>query len=410
MGYIDCDSHVIETEETWSYLDPGEREYRPTTMYLEGVSSAGNSAPKPATADSPVPRREQNQFWLLGDTWARRFPDNSSYKDNAYLYDPGATQLSDVSVRLADLDALGIDVQLVFSTCFISTELDHPLCEAALTRSYNRWVAERTADAGGRLVWALRPPLRMIDRALEELEFGATHGAAGIHLRGIEHGFRLSDPWFYPLYERAQDLDLAILVHVGTATRRKGVPVAQLLPTPSHMVEEQSAALAGFLAVLHSDLYVRFPKLRFGFLESGASWLPYMINRYLRLKASYGFDFLEVGGMTPDEFAERNIYVACETTEDIPYLVNLVGRDRLVAGTDYVHNDLATELGALWSIDNRKDLDPDAARRIVDDNGRSLLRVGAEFKPAPERPSSAELPPHVRWAPQDGDPVLVART
>ena len=29
MGYIDCDTHVIETAETWDYFDPSERQFRP---------------------------------------------------------------------------------------------------------------------------------------------------------------------------------------------------------------------------------------------------------------------------------------------------------------------------------------------------------------------------------------------
>ena len=28
MGYIDCDTHVVENQHTWDYLDPDERELR----------------------------------------------------------------------------------------------------------------------------------------------------------------------------------------------------------------------------------------------------------------------------------------------------------------------------------------------------------------------------------------------
>ena len=33
MGIIDADAHVIEIDETWEYMDPGERQYKPGTAY-----------------------------------------------------------------------------------------------------------------------------------------------------------------------------------------------------------------------------------------------------------------------------------------------------------------------------------------------------------------------------------------
>ena len=32
MGYIDCDTHVVENQRTWDYLDPDERDLRPRTI------------------------------------------------------------------------------------------------------------------------------------------------------------------------------------------------------------------------------------------------------------------------------------------------------------------------------------------------------------------------------------------
>ncbi|MYK34869.1 MAG: hypothetical protein F4045_07115, partial [Chloroflexi bacterium] len=33
MGIIDADAHVIEIDQTWDYMDPSERHYRPGTAY-----------------------------------------------------------------------------------------------------------------------------------------------------------------------------------------------------------------------------------------------------------------------------------------------------------------------------------------------------------------------------------------
>jgi predicted TIM-barrel fold metal-dependent hydrolase len=41
-----------------------------------------------------------------------------------------------------------------------------------------------------------------------------------VHLRGVEHDMFLCDPYFFPLYERAQDLNLPILIHNGAMIQR----------------------------------------------------------------------------------------------------------------------------------------------------------------------------------------------
>lgn len=32
MGYVDCDTHVVEDQHTWDFLDPDERDLRPRTI------------------------------------------------------------------------------------------------------------------------------------------------------------------------------------------------------------------------------------------------------------------------------------------------------------------------------------------------------------------------------------------
>jgi hypothetical protein len=134
MGFIDADAHVLENDATWDYCDPSERHYRPVTLTRRD----------PAT-DQAGPSWD---LWVVGDTCTRRHPRDGRLMGVGRPFDVDATALDDVTKRLEDLDLFGIDVQVLISTFFISVEVDHPLAEAALTRSYNRWMAERTADAG----------------------------------------------------------------------------------------------------------------------------------------------------------------------------------------------------------------------------------------------------------------------
>ncbi|HWD23953.1 MAG TPA: amidohydrolase family protein [Acidimicrobiales bacterium] len=314
------------------------------------------------------------------------------------------TGLTNVSVRLEEMDALNIDVQVLISSIFIAMTIDHPLREAAITRSYNRWVAERSADAGGRLPWLVVPPTGSVDRALEEIEFGRNHGAVGVMLKGVEHGMYLDDPYFDPLYAKIQDLDMVVGVHAGINTRDvKDLPLADLIPTPAALLDHVLGPMKGLHAVLSSNIEQRFPRLRWAFLETGSTWVPAVFQQHQRLMSTSRPDGFVRGddgvGVVIDHFKvaeimeKKQLFVACETDEDLPYLTALLGPSQLVFGSDYCHNDAGSDPLGHSVIRSRTDLAPEIANAIVDGNGRKLLGIDENFCPAPAtRPERVDLP------------------
>jgi predicted TIM-barrel fold metal-dependent hydrolase len=242
-----------------------------------------------------------------------------------------------------------------------------------------------------------------MDRALEELSFAKRYGAAGVHLRGIEHGMYLSDPYFWPLFARAEELDLAIVVHLGTATRREQIPFGQLLPQPAAFMRHIHNLMAGFHAVIASDYDRRFPHVRWGFLEGGATWALAVLQHHARYLGSLDEFLVGRRPLDPDALAAKNVVIACEADEDVAYLARLLGEEVLCVGTDYAHNDAGAELGAHRRIMERTDLDSTMARKIVDDNGRRLLGVSPAFTPAPAL-GAPEIP-HVHG--HDGQPAVL---
>jgi uncharacterized protein len=377
VGFIDADGHLFETEETWDYLDPSDRVHRPRLLQF---------------AEPERPGLEPPFHWIVGDTWARRIPNTGNVYNNGNVYRAGCLDLTDPAKRVEDLDALGIDVQVIHSSFFISTELENPDVEAAITRSYNRWVADKLHGYTDRLRWTVRPPTRTMTRALEEIEFGKEHGAAGVALMGIEHGLYLADRTFWPLYEKAQDLDMPIIIHLGTSIRRHNIPVGKLIPSQAALTDHIYPLMSGFHSVIASDFYERFPRLRFGFVEGGSTWVNAVLQFNARCVASASpTEFLKIRYMTPDEIEARNVFVACESDEDIAYIAKIVGENVLCTGTDYGHNDAGGELGVHESILRRTDISPTLADKIVDTNGRKLYGIDPAFRPAPPLGSGGPL-------------------
>src|SRR5262249_18363537 len=104
-------------------------------------------------------------------------------------------EMDDIEGRLRRMDALNIDVQVLFPTLFLAPVSTRPEMDVALCRSYNRWLAGVCSRGGGRFRWAIMPPLLDMPSALAELDFGKANGACGVVLRGIEGDRQLIDSY-----------------------------------------------------------------------------------------------------------------------------------------------------------------------------------------------------------------------
>jgi predicted TIM-barrel fold metal-dependent hydrolase len=69
---------------------------------------------------------------------------------------------------------------------------------------------------------------------------------------------------------------------------------------------------------------------------------------------------------------EHNLFVACQTDDDLPYVLKYAGEDNLVVGTDYGHNDTATEIEALRYLRTQGEVSPTALSKILGDNAEVL--------------------------------------
>jgi predicted TIM-barrel fold metal-dependent hydrolase len=115
----------------------------------------------------------------------------------------------------------------------------------------------------------------------------------------------------------------------------------------------------------------KFPKLRWGFIEVSAQWLPYAFNDMaLRLQR-------RKQELPRDPLKANNMYVACQCTDDLEYVLKDGGSHNLVIGTDYGHADTSSQIEALRLLKANGKLAPAVIDRILDDNARALYGFGA---------------------------------
>ncbi len=351
--YIDADTHVDECEETWSYLPNSVSHLAPRTLqfseeeappWLSGNRSSGSG---------------YYRFWFIdGKLFPRRVRSDERTGTTVET-----RELADVPARLRDMDRLNVETQVIYPTVFLHEVSQRADILVALHKSYNRWLAERCADSGGRLRWVAMIPYSAMPEALEEMRWAKEHGAVGIFKLGVEAGgSAASDPCFLPAYELAADLDLAVCIHQGGGW----TPITPQLSSFPRGDAETFPVLAAFSSMLGSKLFERVPGLRVGFIEASAAWLPHLLGRN-------GWNWQSGWADRPQSLADLRFYVTCETYEDIPYLINVVGGDdNLVVGSDYTHGDRASVLDAHPKIQQRNDIDEKSAIKITGDNARTL--------------------------------------
>lgn len=336
MLTIDADAHVIENESTWDFMLESERQFKPK------IVGSGNPS-------------DTFDYWLID---GRVIPRNNVGRDLPQT----AREMSDLGVRIKHMDELGIDFQVIYPTFFITPVSRRPDIDLAVSRSYNRWMAEIVKKEPDRFRWVLVPPLQSLEHLSEELNFGKENGACGVYMRGLEVERILSDPYFYPLYEQASALNLPICVHSANGA----FTTYDFYADDPGFSKFKLAVIGAFHALVFHGIPQRFPKLRIGIIEVSAQWIPYAVHDLARRFARRGRPFPK------HVLKENRIYVTCQTDDDLDHVLGYAGEDNLVIGTDYGHADNAAEIEALRKLRTEGKVSGQVIDKILKNNPSAL--------------------------------------
>ena len=349
MTVVDSDAHVVETERTWDFMAPSDAKHRPEVVRdRDGMDYWVIEGVKRGLARGPAAAKG------LSDKVSRRM-----------VVDDSKRLMEDVPGRVAHMDELAIDVQVLYPTMYIGRMCAQPDTEVALSRGYNRWLADIWRQANGRLRWTCILPLHTMEEAIAELRFSVENGACGVTLRSLEDDRLVIDPYFYPIYEEAARLNVPITVHIGSSNDYiNDLFVKDGLGGTFGRLRLMSVAACHML--ITNRLTKEFPGLRFGFIEASAQWVPYVLHDLRRRLETRGRELEE------HPLREHNIWVTTQTDDDLPYVLKYAGEDNIVIGTDYGHQDQSSEIEALRIIRDRGDVAPEVVDKILGANAIAL--------------------------------------
>ena len=275
-------------------------------------------------------------------------------------------------IRLAEMDAAGIDVQ-VLSHGSPSTQRLAAADAVALTRRVNDRLHAQVARRPDRFAAFAALPTAAPEAAADELERTAKLGFKGTMLHGLADGVFLDDKRFWPIFARAERLDLPIYLHpalphpevlrVYYADYMADFP---LLAQPAWGYTVETATTA--IRLVLSGVFDKHPRLKFILGHLGES-LPFLIWRITHTLARPG----QMPVSFRDAFCNHFSITTSGNFSDPALLccVMELGIDRILFAVDwpFVMNEPAVS----W-METVPLADEDKAK-ILSGNARRLLRM-----------------------------------
>jgi 4-oxalmesaconate hydratase len=237
------------------------------------------------------------------------------------------------ALNVALMDEVGTDVQIVSPRPYqLGSSMEPARLVGPWIGAHNDTIArtvalhpERFAGVGALPLVPGQPvtvALAEVDRVVDELGFVGVLVNPDLH-EGRGATPPMGDEYWYPLYERVIERDLAIHVHsAGCFNERETYS--------EHFISEESIAI---LSILRSTVFEDFPGLRIMISHGGGS-VPYQIGRWQaeRLHAGLGGD----GGAERFETALRRFWFdsVLHHQPSLELLLRVVGPGRVLFGTE----------------------------------------------------------------------------
>lgn len=217
--------------------------------------------------------------------------------------------------------------------------------------------------------------MRAPKAAAEELRRAVTElGLKGFEVLPTGLPLALGDTFYDPIYEEAERLGVVLGIH-GTRNTSRELGTSGLATfSEVHAYAFPVGILLQFTSMVCQGLTIRFPKLKLAFLEIGATWLPYYLDRldeHWEKRAQFEMPLLKK--KPSDAVRESKMYFSVEPGESqLAATVDYVGAEHFLYASDIPHWDNEFP-GNLNHLRGHKELSADAKEKILYKNAKQLF-------------------------------------
>jgi predicted TIM-barrel fold metal-dependent hydrolase len=383
MRIVSADAHILEPPGIWDeWLPQRHRDRAPKLVKdLDGGDAwlvAGATEPDPIGLVA-TPGMAWDDFRWTGVT-----------------YDQARPGCYDGAERLGDMDADGVDAEILFAPQrtighFLGDE-DDDFVRSGVD-AYNRFLREQfCAPDPSRLVGTAQMPSTGIDDAVAYLCRAIDDGFRAVTISNWPSGdatLTAEDDAFWAVAEQA---DIPVCIHINVVSRaarqkaRTGADRRELYGS-TRQANATARAVAGLSGVfstvpntigqlIFTGVPERFPGLHIALIETGVGWVPHLLeqmdDRYWRNRSWGGIPLSE----PPSFYWYRNFSATFITDRNGIENRHAVGIDNMMWSTDYPHHGNDWPYSRKTIMDMMGHIDPGERARIVGGNADRIFGLG----------------------------------
>lgn len=232
--------------------------------------------------------------------------------------------------RIEEMDATGVGVQVLSTVPVMFSYWAEAEHAAEVSRFLNDHIAEIVSEFPLRFIGLGTLPMQDTELAIRELERCKSIGLVGVQIGTNVNQLNLSEPQFFEIFAACERLGMAIFVHpwemAGEADMQK-----YWLPWLVGMPAEVSRAIC---SLIFSGTLERLPNLRICFAHGGGAF-PATLGRI-----EHGFkvrpDLFQDNPYRPRKYLSKMYFDSLvHEPSKLDFLINLVGADQVMLGSDY---------------------------------------------------------------------------
>jgi uncharacterized protein len=218
---------------------------------------------------------------------------------------------------------------------------------AGYNTAYNDWLYHEWVKKDPRFKMTMMVTPLDTQLAVKEIErIGKRKEIVGINLQSVN--IPLGKRHFDPIYEIAEEYGLPIVLHPDAEGTYDYAPDQAVGPASTYMEWHSSLALVAqrqIISMVCEGTFVKFPKLKFAFIEYGFSWLPSVM---WRLDKNWKGLREEIPWVKehPSDYIRRNVRLGTQPSEEPfkpTHLLEIIemakAEDMLLYCSDYPHWD-----------------------------------------------------------------------
>jgi predicted TIM-barrel fold metal-dependent hydrolase len=385
---FDADNHMYETREALTKFLPESHAGVIGYVEVDGRTKItvkgqiSNYIPNP-TFDRVAAPGAQEEYFKVGN------PDGKTRREIMGKAIHALPAFREPGPRLELMDELGLDRALMWPTLASLVEerlRDDVDALHVVVHALNEWMHETwTFDYEGRIFPTPVITLPIVEEAIKELEWVTERGAKIILVRpapvpGLRGPRSFALPEFDPFWELVQEKDIVVGMHASDSgyqrylnewegIRDEMTPFAGGSGFQAIVGHTGRAIIDTVASAIGHGLCSRFPRLKICPVENGSNWVRPLLHD---LESAYAFN-PHLFSEDPVEVFKRNIFVHPFHEEDPRGLVELLGADNVLFGSDYPHPEGMSD--PISFVDDLKGLPDEDIAKVMGGNMSRLMNV-----------------------------------